>query len=276
MFLNETRTRRVLLSCSVLAIVGTLLGTTGPMLAQQVPTSAGRVDPALMEDLVAASRILARQGVVDAFGHVSVRHNGDPNRYLIARSRAPARGTVDDIVEYDLDSTPINLNGRGQFSERFIHGAIYKTRPDVMAVVHNHSPSVVAFSISNQPLRPVYHMPAFIGDRLKVFDIREALGLTDVLVSNAERGRALVAVLGTDPAVLMRGHGVAVVGDSLPLAVGRSVYLELNARILSQAIALGGDVTYLDPGEARLLMEAGEHRGFLRAWELWKQEVSGQ
>ena len=260
----------------VAVVAGALLSATGPMLARQTPASAGPVDPALMEDLVAASRILARQGVVDAFGHVSVRHNLDPNRYLVARSLAPALVTAADIVEYDLDSTPVNLNGRGQFSERFIHGEIYKARPDVMAVVHNHSPSVVAFSISSQPLRAVYHMPAFVGDGLKVFDIRQALGITDVLVRDAERGRALVEVLGSEPAVLMRGHGVAIVGDSLPLAVGRSVYLELNARIQSQAIALGGDITYLDPGEARLLMEGGEHRGFLRAWELWKQEVAGQ
>jgi HCOMODA/2-hydroxy-3-carboxy-muconic semialdehyde decarboxylase len=261
---------------STLVLAGTLLVAAIPMLAQQTPASAGPADPALMEDLVAANRILARQGVVDAFGHVSVRHNRDANRYLVARSLAPALVTAGDIVEYDLDSNPIDLDGRGQFSERFIHGEIYKARPDVMAVVHNHSPSVVAFSISNQPLRPVYHMPAFIGDRLKVFDIRSALGMTDILVSNGERGRALVEVMRDDPAVLMRGHGVAIVGDSLPLVVGRSVYLELNARILSQAIALGGEVTYLDPAEARLLMEGGEHRGFLRAWELWKQDVSGQ
>ena len=276
MLLNDCPTRQTMLRHSILVLAGTLLIAAIPMLAQQTPASAGPVDPALMEDLVAASRILARQGVVDAFGHVSVRHNRDPDRYLVARSLAPALVTAGDIVEYDLDSNPVNLNGRGQFSERFIHGAIYKARPDVMAVVHNHSPSVVAFSISNQPLRPVYHMPAFIGDRLKVFDIRSALGMTDILVSNGERGRALVEVMGNDPAVLMRGHGVAIVGDSLPLVVGRSVYLELNARVLSQAIALGGEGTYLDPEEARLLMEAGEHRGFLRAWELWKQEVSGQ
>jgi ribulose-5-phosphate 4-epimerase/fuculose-1-phosphate aldolase len=274
--LKNALTTGALMSCAALAIGAALLSTTGPVLAQQAPASAGPVDSALMGDLVAANRILARQGVVDAFGHVSVRHPRDPNRYLIARSLAPALVTASDIVEYDLDSTPVNLNGRAQFSERFIHGAIYKARPDVVAVVHNHSPAVVAFSISTQPLRPVYHMPAFMGAGLKVFDIRTALGMTDVLVSDAERGRALVAVLGKEPAVLMRGHGVAVVGDSLPIAVGRSVYLELNARIQSQAIALGGGVTYLDPEEARLLMKAGEHRGFERAWELWKQEVSGQ
>ncbi len=274
MLSNESQTRRRRLRRSALIIVGTLLCAVVPILAQQTPTSAGPVDPALMEDLVAASRILARQGVVDAFGHVSVRHNLDPNRYLVARSLAPALVTADDIVEYDLDSNPVNLNGRGQFSERFIHGSIYKARPDVIAVVHNHSPSVVAFSISSRPLRPVYHMPAFIGDVLKVFDIREEVGITDILVRDADRGRALVEVLGNEPAVLMRGHGVAIVGDSLPLAVGRSVYLELNARIQSQAIALGGDITYLDPEESRMLMEGGEHRGFLRAWELWKQEVS--
>ncbi len=141
--------------------------------------------------------------------------------------------------------------------------------------MHNHSPSVVGFSISTRPLRPVYHMPAFIGEALKVFDIRQAMGMTDLLVRDAARGRALVDALGADPAILLRGHGVAVVGDSLPLAVGRSVYLELNARIQGQAIALGGDITYLDPEEVRLLMDGGEHRGFLRAWELWKHEVSG-
>ena len=276
MLLNDTLRWLNLLRRSTLVVALTLLVAAVPILAQQTPSSAGPVDPALMEDLVAASRILAKQGVVDAFGHVSVRHNLDPNRYLVARSLAPALVTADDIVEYDLDSNPVNLNGRGQFSERFIHGEIYKARPDVIAVVHNHSPSVVAFSISSRPLRPVYHMPAFIGEMLKVFDIREAVGITDVLVRDAERGRALVAVLGNDPAVLMRGHGVAIVGDSLPLAVGRSVYLELNAQIQSQAIALGGDITYLDPEESRMLMEGGEHRGYLRAWELWKQEVSGQ
>ncbi len=276
MLLIDSVRCRDMLRRSTLVIVGTLLCAAAPVLAQQTPTSAGPVDPALMEDLVAASRILARQGVVDAFGHVSVRHNRDPNRYLVARSLAPALVTANDIVEYDLDSNPVNLNGRGQFSERFIHGEIYKARPDVIAVVHNHSPSVVSFSISSRPLRPVYHMPAFMGDGLKTFDIREEVGLTDILVRNAERGQALVAVLGNEPAVLMRGHGVAIVGESLPLAVGRSVYLELNARIQSQAIALGGDITYLDPEESRMLMEGGEHRGFLRAWELWKQEVSGQ
>ena len=242
MLVNDSPTRRDMLRRSTLVVAGTLL-LGAATLAQQTPASAGAVDPALMEDLVAASRILARQGVVDAFGHVSVRHNQDPNRYLIARSLAPALVTASDIVEYDLDSNPVNLDGRGQFSERIIHGEIYKARPDVMAVVHNHSPSVVAFSISSQPLRPVYHMPAFIGAGLKVFDIREAMGITDVLVRDAERGRALVEVLGDEPAVLMRGHGVAIVGDSLPVAVGRSVYLELNARIQSQAITLGGDIT---------------------------------
>jgi HCOMODA/2-hydroxy-3-carboxy-muconic semialdehyde decarboxylase len=256
----------------VAAAAWLVLGTSA-VLAQEaaVPTSAGPVDPALIEDLVAANRILAAEGIFDAFGHVSVRHPGDPSRFLLARSVAPELVTAGDIVEYDLHVVPVSLNGRSQYSERFIHAEIYKRRRDVHAIVHSHSRSVIPFGVSSVPIKPVFHNAAFIGKGLPVFDIREAAGITDMLVSNAERGAALARELGEEPAVLMRGHGVAVVGPTLRHAVGRSIYLEVNARIQLEAIGLGGEVTYLAPEEATEVMKLGENGGYERAWELWKR-----
>jgi HCOMODA/2-hydroxy-3-carboxy-muconic semialdehyde decarboxylase len=243
--------------------------------AQQAPASAGPADPTLVEDLVAANRILAAQGIFDAFGHVSVRHDRDPNRCLIARSLAPELVTADDLIEYDLDAAAIDLRGRAQYSERFIHAEIYKRRPDVNAIVHNHSRSVIPFGISTVPVQPVFHNAAFIGEGLPVFDIRDEAGMTDMLVSDAARGGALAAALGGSVAVLMRGHGVAVVGPDLRHAVGRSIYLEANASIQLQAIGLGGVVEYLAPEEAALIMATGENRGYERPWELWKAHALG-
>jgi HCOMODA/2-hydroxy-3-carboxy-muconic semialdehyde decarboxylase len=254
-------------------LAGAVFAGVLPHARQELPSSAGTADRALVEDLVTAYRILAEEGVLDAFGHVSVRHDRDPNRYLLSRSVAPALVNEEDFIEYDLDSNPVNARGRSQFSERFIHGQIYKVRKDVNAVVHSHSPSVVPFGASTVPLRPVYHMAAFIGEGLPTFDIRKAAGMTDMLVSNPERGRALADTLASRPAVLMRGHGVVVVGASLPFAVGRSVYLELNARIQTQAVTLGGRITYLDPEEAKNVLDAGENGGYQRAWELWRRKV---
>ena len=255
--------------------VASLVLVATPLAAQKAPLSAGSVDPAVIEDLVAANRILAAQGIFDAFGHVSVRHPRDPNRFLLARSVAPELVTADDILEYDLDAVPVNLNGRAQYSERFIHAAIYKRRADVNAIVHNHSRAVIPFGVSSVPIRPVFHNAAFIGDGLPVFDIRDAAGITDMLVSDAERGAALARSLSDEPAVLMRGHGVAVVGPSLRHAVGRSIYLEANARVQLEAIGLGGEVTYLAPEEAAEVMKLGENGGYERAWELWKRNVVG-
>jgi ribulose-5-phosphate 4-epimerase/fuculose-1-phosphate aldolase len=254
-------------------LAGAIFAGALPVIPQQLPSSAGAADPSLLQDLIAANRILAEEGVLDAFGHVSVRHNRDPNRFLISRSLAPALVGEEDVIEYDLDSNAVNARGRSQYSERFIHGEIYKARKDVNAVVHSHSPSVIPFGVSTTPMRPVYHMAAFIGEGLPVFDIRKAAGMTDMLVSNTDRGRALAQALGGKPAVLMRGHGVAVVGPALPYAVGRSIYLELNARIQMQAMGLGGRLTYIDPEEAKKVLEAGENRGYERAWELWKRKI---
>ena len=230
--------------------------------------------PELIDDLVAANRILAQQGVLDGFGHVSVRLDRDPTHFLMSRSLAPELVTAPDILTYDLDGNSLDAAGRSLYRERFIHSAIYKARPDVQSIVHNHSPSIIPFGVSSLPLRPVYHMAAFIGEGLPVFDIRRHSGMTDMLVSDPDRARGLVEALGKKTAVLMRGHGSTVVGSTILVAVGRSIYLEMNARLQAQAIGLGGDVTYLDPQEAQKMMEIGENDGYERPWALWKKKVT--
>ena len=164
------------LSGLVLILVLTAAGGFSRTEAAQEPVSGGPADPLLIDDLVTANRILSNEGIVDGFGHVSVRHNGNPERFFLAAGFAPELVTADDILEYDLDANPVNLGGARQYLERFIHSEIYKARPDVQAVVHNHSPAVVPFGVSSVPLRPIYHMGAFIGDGIPVFDIREAFG----------------------------------------------------------------------------------------------------
>ena len=267
---RRTARREFLASCTVLA-AGVLLGVAKRAGAE--PASAGPADPALIENLVAANRILADQGVVDGYGHVSARHNLDPNRYLLSRSLAPELVTAEDIVEFDLDSVPVDPRGRKFYLERFIHGEIYKARPDVKSVVHHHSPAVIPFGVTKVPMRPIYHMAAFVGQGVPVFEIREAGGMTDMLVKTPELGRALASTLGDKPAVLMRGHGAVVVGDSVPVAVARSIYLQMDARLQAQAIALGGEITYLDPEEVRKLGGLG---GYDRAWDLWKRKAMGR
>jgi ribulose-5-phosphate 4-epimerase/fuculose-1-phosphate aldolase len=227
-------------------------------------------DATLIEDLVAANRILADQGVVDGYGHVSARHDREPGRYLLARSLAPELVTAADIMEYDLDSNPVDARGRAMYTERFIHGEIYKVRPDVTAIVHHHSPSVIPFSISTVSLRPVYHMSAFIGEDVPIFEIRDAGGMTDMLIRDPALGRALAQTLGRRPAALLRGHGSVVVGSALPLAVGRSIYMEINAKLQMQAVALGGRLTYLDPEEVRRV-EA--RQDYARSWDLWRRKA---
>ena len=258
-----------------IAPAATLAVARGLAAAQRASPDA-RADPALIADLVAANHILGQQGIFDGFGHVSVRHGRNPNRYLLSRSLAPELVTADDIVELDLESKALNAEGRAMYLERFIHGAIYKARPDVNAIVHSHSPALIPFSVSAVPLRPVSHTAGFITDGVPIFDIRKASGLTDMLVSDADRAAGLAATLGTQPAVLMRGHGVVVVGAALPIAVGRSIYLELNAKLQAQAIALGGTITYLDPQEARRVVAAGENGGYQRAWDLWKKKAGSR
>src|SRR5437899_9358844 len=224
----------------------------------------------LVEDLVAANRILAEHGVIDAYGHVSVRSESDPKRYLLSRSIAPELVSHEDILEYDLDSNPIDPRGRESVRERFIHGEIFKARPDVNAVVHNHSPSVVPFSVTTVAMRPLFHMAAFIGESVPNFEIRDVAKGTDLLVKTPYLGQALAKTLGKSPAALMRGHGSVTVGESLPRAVGRSIYLELSARMQLQAITLagaGGKITYLDEQEVRASVP---NQDYARAWPMWR------
>jgi len=266
-------TRRDLIAGSTALLAGVWLAAPRPAEAQAAPVSAGPPNPTLVEDLVAANRILVDQGVLDGYGHVSARHDRDPGRYLMARSIAPELVTAADIIEYDLDSVPVDPRGRSLYLERFIHGEVYKARPDVKAVVHSHSPSVIPFGVSAAPLKPLYHMSAFLWEGVPVFDIRQAAGgMTDMLVRNGSLGAALARTLGSRAAVLMRGHGAVVVGATLPQAVFRSVYMEVNAKLQAQAMALGGPVTYLDPEEARRA-EVSLGGTLARPWELWKRKA---
>ena len=239
--------------------------------------SRGPVEAELLRDLAAASRILAAQGVVDGFGHVSMRHPSAPNRYLMARSIAPALVTPVDIIEYDLDSNPCNANGRGSFLERFIHGEIYKARPDVMSVVHSHSPSVVPFGLVGVPMRAMFHNAAFIAAGVPVFDIREQFGATDMLVSDGAKGVALAGVMGDRDIVLMRAHGAVACGPTLQAAVFRAVYTEVNARIQHWTMALGNGapMAALDEEEGRLADAVNRGAG-RRAWDLWRTQVRSQ
>lgn len=224
----------------------------------------------MIEELVAANRILAAQGVLDAFGHVSARDPEDPARFLLARSRSPELVTADDLMTFTLDGAPAGGDARGAYVERFIHAAIYERRPDVLAVVHSHAEDVIPFSVTGEPLRPVLHTAAAMGARVPVWDIRERFGdRTNLLVSDREQGRDLAARLGDARVVLMRGHGFAAAGRSLYEAVKIAIYLPRNARALATALRFG-DVVTLSDGEVEALSALGAGApSSQRAWEYW-------
>jgi ribulose-5-phosphate 4-epimerase/fuculose-1-phosphate aldolase len=222
-----------------------------------------------IRDLVIANRILAHEGVVDAYGHVSVRHPLYPERYLLSRSRSPELVEHADILEFDLDGNAVGADRRQPYFERFIHGAIYEARPDVHAVVHSHADEVLPFSITSMPLRPVILTASAIGAHIPVWDIRDHFGDTNLLVANMAQGRDLASCLGDDRVVLMRGHGFAAAGRSLPEVVKISVYMPRNAQILQDAMRLG-EVKGLSRGEIEIRStvkpDAPDMR---RAWEYW-------
>jgi len=259
-----TMYRRELLSLGVLALVPQMRAS-----AQAQPADLVN----LVSDLVAGNHILASENIVDGYGHISVRHPGNKDRFLLSRSLAPESVTPADILEYGLDGEATDPKGKTSYKERFIHSEIYRARPDVNAVVHCHAPSLIPFGVTRKPLRPMYHQSAFLAAGVPVFEIRDAGGMTNMLVETAALGRALAKTLADKPAVLMRGHGAVVVADSIPTVVGRSIYLELNARIQAQAIALGGPITEISAEEARKYAASDN---YARAWELWKKKAGSR
>jgi ribulose-5-phosphate 4-epimerase/fuculose-1-phosphate aldolase len=230
----------------------------------------------IIGDLVVANRILAREDVVDAYGHVSVRHPDNPKHFFLSRSVSPDLVERDDIVELGLDGEPVREEKRALYLERFIHAAILEARPDIHSVVHAHAEDILPFGIAQAtPLRPVIHSGSFIGANVPVWDIADKFGDTNLLVTNMDQGRDLANCLGANSVALMRGHGFASAGRSLIEVVRMSVYLPRNARALLRAKQLGGEVRYLSQGEID-----ARNRGYSpystetwRAWEYWANKA---
>lgn len=224
-----------------------------------------------LRELVAANRILAHEGVVDGYGHVSVRHPDKPEVFLLARSRSPELVERGDLLEFGPDGEPVKDNGPDVYKERYIHAAIYESRPDVTSVVHNHSEELLPFGVTDTPLRPVFHTAARIGPEVPIWDIADKFGDTDMLVVNMEQGRDLAATLGGNRLVLMRGHGSSVAMPGLQFAVTTAIYAQANARVQMNAMMMGGTVKYLSRGELANTgnLSAPNSLGAKRTWEYY-------
>jgi ribulose-5-phosphate 4-epimerase/fuculose-1-phosphate aldolase len=228
----------------------------------------------LVDKIVRANRILYRQGIVDGLGHASARHPDDPTLFLLSRNRAPGLVVHEDVVTYTLDGDPVSPAPGRAYLERFIHSEIYRARPDVMAVVHSHSPSVIPFGATRQRLQPIFHMAGFLGSGTAHFEIRDVRPENDLLVRDAELGRALAQSLAGCSCVLMRGHGSTVVGSSVEQAVYRAIYVEVNAKLQMQAMGMG-EVTYLTEREAELAAAANDSQ-IQRSWDLWCRAIEAE
>jgi HCOMODA/2-hydroxy-3-carboxy-muconic semialdehyde decarboxylase len=229
------------------------------------------VPPPIATELALANRILYDQQIVDGLGHVSLRHPDDPSLFLLSCSRAPGLVQPEDICCFRQDGSPLDPEAPRPYLERFIHAEIYRARPDVQAVVHSHSPSVIPFACVQQPLRPIFHMAGFLGEGSAHFEIREAGGDTDMLIGSSYLGEALARSLGGRSCVLMRGHGSTVVGAGLRQVVYRAIYAEANARLQLSAQTLGEPV-YLNAREAQLASDANDGQ-IDRSWHLWLQRL---
>jgi len=226
-------------------------------------------------ELSLANRIVAHEGVIDAFGHVSMRHPDNPGRYLLSRSRAPELVTPEDFVEYDLDSRPLRDPGVGQYSERVIHGEIYKARPDVMSVCHHHCPAFMPLLATGTDYVPIFHLGAVGGIRPPYWDQHDEFGDTNMLVVKPEEGASLARALGSQWMVLMKRHGVTVAGTSVKDCVFRSIYSARNAEYQVRALAIGGAVASLSPGEAQMAGQiTAKTTGLTRSWEYWSMRVA--
>ena len=236
------------------------------------PAHSKTVEAAL-GDLVIANRILANEGVIDAFGHCSIRHPERDDRYFLARSRSPELVERGDLLEFDLDSNPISPDGRTMYSERPIHGCIYKARPEVKAVCHNHAHSLIPFGVTGSEIKPIWHVAGSIGAEIPIWDIREEFGDTDLLVTNNDLGGSLAKKLGKNRCALMRGHGAVVAGHTLKATIFVAIYLMANAKLLKEAREMG-QVTYLSPGEVKRTEEMNfRERSQNRAWEYWARRA---
>jgi HCOMODA/2-hydroxy-3-carboxy-muconic semialdehyde decarboxylase len=269
---------RVALTIGAVVAIGVVLaGQTAK------PTQAPAGNGTLLDDLVVANRILTNENILDGLGHVSVRSLTNPNHFFQSRDLAPGLVTAADILEYDLDGKPVNPKGPASVRERFIHGAIYKARPDVKSVVHSHMPSVLPFTDVTTPLRPMYHMAAFLVPGVPMFEIRNVQGHVGMLVDDNTSGDALAKTLGDKTVALMRGHGAAIVGLSIPDAVSNAIFLDVNARVQSQAVALGGNIHYLTqadlapptPNQQPSALP-GSPGYYPRSWPIWKAKAMGK
>ena len=227
----------------------------------------------VLQEIVVANRILAREDVVDAFGHVSVRHPENQDRYLMSRSRSPELVTIEDIMEFSLTGEIIGPDTRKPYAERHIHGAIFEKRQDVNAVVHNHSHAVIPFSVTDKPLRPLMHVTGVIGEHVPVWDIEEKFGSTSLLVTNMQQGRDLANKMGSAAVILMRGHGCAIAATNIRAAVLTAIYTQVNAKLQLQAMPLG-DVKYLSAEEIALTPETLVGAlAMERAWEYFERRA---
>lgn len=230
----------------------------------------------VISELVVANRILAREGVVDAFGHVSARHPERPDRYIMSRSRAPELVTAEDLMVFELDGTPVDPQGRTPYAERPIHSGLYEARPDVQAVIHNHSHAVIPFSVTRAQLRPMIHVAAPMGAYVPVWDIRDKFGDGEMLVVTQEQGRDLARTLGEGSVALMRGHGCAVASSSIKLAVMTAVYTQVNARLQMEALRLG-EPKYLSQSEIETMTRRQQTPlASERAWEYWRERAGAR
>ncbi|HTI40831.1 MAG TPA: class II aldolase/adducin family protein [Vicinamibacterales bacterium] len=237
----------------------------------------------LLDDLVVANRILANENILDGLGHVSARSLQHPDHFFMARDLAPGLVTANDLVEYDLDGKAVDAKAPTGVRERFIHASIYKARPDVQSVVHSHMPSVLPFTDSSVALRPMYHMAPFLLAGAPVWDIRTVPGQVGMLVDNNKAGASLAQMLGNRTVALMRGHGAAIVGVTIPDAVSNAIFLDVNARVQAQAIALGGKISYLTPADVEAggvspqpAAPMGTPGYYPRSWPIWKAKAMGE
>ena len=262
--------------------IGTLVTITVVLAGQAAKTPQAQAG-ALLEDLVVANRILANENILDGLGHVSVRSLQHPDHFFLSRDLAPGLVTTGDLVEYDLEGNPVNAKAPQGYRERFLHGAIYKARPDVNSIVHSHMPSVLPFTDVTTPLRPMYHMASFLLQGAPVFEVRSVQGQVGMLIDNNKVGAALAQALGNRTIALIRGHGAAIVGTTIPDAVQNSIFLDVNARVQSQAVALGGNISYLTPADVaggnpnpQPPSPPGTPGYYPRSWGIWKSKAMGK